>query len=243
MRTMGKQDNIYESGNLSGLPFAFNEEVTEVFEDMIDRSVPGYKTSLSLISLFASQYYQEGTNCYDLGCSLGASSLSVLKSVPSARVIGIDNSKAMIEECLSRFEMLIKNQSLSFLCEDIMNSELRNASIITVNYLVQFLDLAQRDNLFKKIHKALLPGGILLMSEKVHYDNSYESNRIFKTHHKFKSENGYSQLEISGKRDSLEGVLITESEADHFLRGRRVGFERSAKVLSNLNFRTLIFFK
>ena len=68
MRTMGKQDNIYESGNLSGLPFAFNEEVTEVFEDMIDRSVPGYKTSLSLISLFASQYYQEGTNCYDLGC-------------------------------------------------------------------------------------------------------------------------------------------------------------------------------
>ena len=243
MRTMGKQDNIYESGNLSGLPFAFNKEVTEVFEDMIDRSVPGYKTSLSLISLFAKQYYQEGTNCYDLGCSLGASSLSILKSIPSARVIGIDNSKAMIEECLSRFETLMTNQSLSFLCEDIMKSELRNASFITVNYLVQFLDLAQRDNLFKKIHKALLPGGILLMSEKVHYENSYESNRIFKTHHKFKSVNGYSQLEISSKRDSLEGVLITESEDDHFLRGRRVGFERSAKVLSNLNFRTLIFFK
>ena len=58
MTPMGKQDNIFEEGNLSGLPFTFNQEVTEVFEDMINRSVPGYRTSLRLITLFTKHYYQ-----------------------------------------------------------------------------------------------------------------------------------------------------------------------------------------
>ena len=48
MAHMGKQDNIFEEGNLSGLPFTFNQEVTEVFEDMIDRSVPVSYTHLTL---------------------------------------------------------------------------------------------------------------------------------------------------------------------------------------------------
>jgi len=118
-----------------------------------------------------------------------------------------------------------------------------NASLIVLNYLIQFLDLEQREKIFDKIFKALLPGGILILSEKIHHKNRFESNRVFKTHHKFKSLNGYSDLEISGKRDSLEGVLITETEQDHFSRGERVGFKNSRKVLSNLNFRTLIFYK
>ena len=46
---MTKRDKIFEKGNVSGLPFTFNQEVTEVFEDMIDRSVPGYSTSLKII--------------------------------------------------------------------------------------------------------------------------------------------------------------------------------------------------
>ena len=78
---MGKQDNIYEAGNLSGLPFTFNQEVAEVFEDMIDRSVPGYKTSLNIIRYLSKKYYQINTNCYDIGCSLGASSASILSLI------------------------------------------------------------------------------------------------------------------------------------------------------------------
>ena len=240
---MGKQDNIFEKGNLSGLPFSFNKEVTEVFEDMIDRSVPGYKTSLSLISHYAQRFYQKDTNCYDLGCSLGASSLSIVNNVKDVRVIAIDNSEAMINECIRRFQESPKYQNVQFLQEDIMESTIENASFIVVNYLVQFLDLTQRDMLFEKIYRALLPGGVLLVSEKVHYENKYQTNRIFRTHHKFKAANGYSDLEISGKRDSLEGVLLTEYEEDHFLRASKAGFKKAEKVLSNLNFRTFVFFK
>ena len=243
MRVMGKQDNIFEKGNLSGLPFTFNKEVTEVFEDMINRSVPGYKTSLSLISHYAKRYYQKETNCYDLGCSLGASSWSILNNVKDVKLIAIDNSEAMINECMDRFKKSSKYQSVMFIQEDIMDSNMRNASFIAVNYLVQFLDFTQRDKLFEKMYEALLPGGILLISEKVHYKNKYQSKRIFNAHHKFKSANGYSDLEISGKRDSLEGVLLTEYEEDHFLRASKAGFKKAEKVLSNLNFRTFVFFK
>ena len=75
---MGKQDDIFIEGNLSGLPFSFNEEVTEVFEDMIDRSVPGYNTTLRIIQQQTKNHYIDGSNIYDLGCSLGASTSSLL---------------------------------------------------------------------------------------------------------------------------------------------------------------------
>ena len=240
---MGKQDNIFEEGNLSGLPFTFNQEVTDVFEDMIDRSVPGYKTSLKLITHISKNYYQPDTNCYDIGCSLGASSLAILKGAKDAKIIAIDNSSSMIKECEKRFQILEEYQSISFKEEDITESELTNTSLVVVNYVIQFLSLEQRDILLDKIYKALLPNGILILSEKVHYENRFETKRISKTHHNFKSLNGYTDLEISGKRDSLEGVLITESEKDHILRAEQSGFNISEIVLSNMNFRTFKFIK
>ena len=121
----------------SALPFTFNQEVTEVFEDMIDRSVPGYKTSLSLIAHNARRYYQSNTNCYDVGCSLGASSLSILQGAKDAKVTAIDNSEAMIEECERRFKNLTESFHIKFICEDIMDSSLSDASIVVVNYVIQ----------------------------------------------------------------------------------------------------------
>ena len=227
MAYMGKQDNIFEGGNLSGLPFTFNQEVTEVFEDMIDRSVPGYKTSLSLIAHNAKKYYQSNTNCYDIGCSLGASSLSILKGAKDANVTAIDNYEAMIQECERRFNILKESHHLKFICEDIMDSDLKDASLIVVNYVIQFLDMEHRD----------------ILLEKIYHKNMFETKRLFKTHHKFKSSNGYSDLEISGKRDALEGVLKTECEQDHILRAKKAGFSNSEKILSNLNFRTFKFLK
>ena len=149
----------------------------------------------------------------------------------------------MIDECERIFKNYKNPSPLIFLNEDIMESDLQKASLIVVNYLIQFLDLEERDILFKKIFKALVPNGIFILSEKVHYENKFENQRIINTHHLFKSANGYSDLEISGKRDSLEGVLKTECEEEHILRARKAGFAKAEKILSNLNFRTFVFSK
>jgi len=55
-------------------PFAFDADVSRVFEDMIQRSVPGYGLTLQMIAVIAGLYAQENSKLYDLGCSLGASS-------------------------------------------------------------------------------------------------------------------------------------------------------------------------
>ena len=78
------------------------------------------------------------------------------------------------------------------------------------------------------------------MSEKTHFDNKYQNQTLFNLHHKFKSKNGYTKMEISRNRDALEGVLITDLEKDHRQRLSKIGFREIRKVMSNLNFFTLI---
>ncbi|MBV06520.1 MAG: carboxy-S-adenosyl-L-methionine synthase CmoA [Gammaproteobacteria bacterium] len=241
---MAKKDKIFEEGNVSCLPFSFNQEVTEVFEDMIDRSVPGYITTLNIIEQQSKKHSRENTNIYDLGCSLGASTASIINGVEGrAKIIGIDSSESMIMSCNTKFSNLIEEGVVEFLNEDICNSVIQNASIVVINFVLQFLELSERQKLMKKIYEGLNPDGILLLSEKVHFESERETAEISKIHHSFKSKNGYSELEISGKRDSLEGVLITETEKQHIKRLEEVGFINPIKLMFDLNFLTYKFEK
>ena len=133
---MARQDKLFEEGNVSGLPFSFNQEVTEVFEDMIDRSVPGYTTSLNIIQQQTKKHFIEQTTIYDLGCSLGASTFSLLNALNGkSTVIAIDNSESMIRACKERFNKHINAGQVNFFKEDISNSEILNASIVVINFV------------------------------------------------------------------------------------------------------------
>jgi SAM-dependent methyltransferase len=126
---MAKKDNIYKVGNFNDLPFSFNEEVAEVFEDMIDRSVPGYRSSLKLIENFGKKYFQNKSFCYDLGCSLGASTLSLVEAVKEreGQICAVDNSKAMISNCNKKFKHLIDSKKVNFINQDIESTEIKDA--------------------------------------------------------------------------------------------------------------------
>ena len=241
---MTRQDKLFEDGNVSGLPFSFNQEVTEVFEDMIDRSVPGYRTSLNIIQQQTKQLFKEETNVYDLGCSLGASTIALLNAVHGDfKIIAIDSSESMIKACQDRFKEQIQADQVNFLNEDILNSEIKNASVVVINFVLQFLKISDRSKLLRKIYKGLVPGGILILSEKVHFNSKRKTEAMSDIYHSFKSLNGYSELEISSKRDSLEGVLVTETEDQHLARAKDSGFKKPDKLMSNLNFLTYKFEK
>ena len=149
----------------------------------------------------------------------------------------------MINACIDGHKELISQDKISFVKENVCDAKLENASIIVINYVVQFLAIHERDKLIKKAYDALVQGGVLIISEKIHFKNPYEANRLLKLHHQFKLANGYSELEIASKRDSLEGVLVTETQEDHAQRAIRAGFTGVEKVLSNLNFVTFKFEK
>ena len=232
---MVKKDSIFKVGNFNDLTFTFNEEVTEVFEDMIDRSVPGYTSSLRLIENLSRKYFIEGTHCYDLGCSLGASSMSLIKAIGKreGKIFAIDNSPAMIAACEQKCADLIKTGKVKFIKQD-------KASVVVINFVLQFLNSKDRDGLLKKVFLGMKQGALLILSEKIHFDNKFRNQTIDNLHHQFKSNNGYSKMEISRKRDALEGVLMTDLETLHLKRLESIGFKKIRKIMTNLNFMTLV---
>ena len=239
---MVKKDSIFKVGNFNDLTFTFNEEVTEVFEDMIDRSVPGYTSSLRLIENLSRKYFIEGTHCYDLGCSLGASSMSLMKAMGKreGKVFAIDNSPAMIAACEQKCADLTKTGKVKFIKQDVNEAQIEKASVVVINFVLQFLNSKDRDGLLKKLFLGMKQGALLILSEKIHFDNKFRNQTIDNLHHQFKSNNGYSKMEISRKRDALEGVLMTDLETLHLKRLESIGFKKVRKVMTNLNFMTLV---
>ena len=240
-----KADNIYASPLARMVDFRFDERVADVFPDMIQRSVPGYGTLITNIGIIAGNYAQNGSDCFDLGCSLGAVTLSMRQRIKAdhCRIIAIDNSAAMIEraqriitEDNNRVPVVLKQ-------EDIAESSITNASVVVMNFTLQFIDPALRDDLIKKIYAGLQPGGVLIISEKLAFADQNSQQIQQQLHLDFKRANGYSDLEISQKRSALEKVLIPETAAAHHQRLQQAGFNQTEQWFQCFNFASFIAIK
>lgn len=240
-----KADNIYASPLARMVDFRFDERVADVFPDMIQRSVPGYGTLITNIGIIAGHYAQNGSDCFDLGCSLGAVTLSMRQRIKAdnCRIIAIDNSAAMIEraqriitEDNNRVPVVLKQ-------EDIAESSITNASVVVMNFTLQFIDPALRDDLIKKIYAGLKPGGVLIISEKLAFADQNSQQIQQQLHLDFKRANGYSDLEISQKRSALEKVLIPETAAAHHQRLQQAGFNQTEQWFQCFNFASFIAIK
>ena len=239
-----KQDKIF-SKTQQVVDFAFDDSVADVFPDMIRRSVPGYETVISLLGVLANQYAQDNTRIYDLGCSLGAATLSIHQQTRTLDLehICIDNSQAMVKRCESRLQRLMPEANLQLLCEDIEKSEINNASVVIVNFTLQFLAPEARLALVKKIYDGLLPNGILVLSEKLIFENEAENQHQIDWHHNFKRANGYSDLEISQKRAAIENVMIPDTFEQHQQRLKEAGFDEAYQWFQSFNFASMVAIK
>lgn len=231
-------DQLYASPLDQVNDFKFDEAVARVFPDMIQRSVPGYKTIIPMISLITERYVQNNTVCYDLGCSLGASTLAMRHGAKnqSTRIIGIDNSQSMIERCQHYIELDNETTPVDLVCNDILQVDFEPCSVVTMNFTLQFLPLDHRLRLLQKICDALVPGGVLILSEKLLFSNEHEQNEQQELHWLFKRANGYSDLEISQKRNAIEKVLLPESQQTHLTRLKAAGFEEAFSWYQCFNF-------
>ncbi len=244
-----KKDDLYANpiGDIPG--FTFDNHVVDVFPDMINRSVPGYSTVIAQTGRLARRFIQPNTYAYDLGCSLGASLLSMymatqdLATASGCTLVGIDNSPAMIDRCQQLISKNKTGSNIELICDDINNQTLQPASVIVMNYTLQFLPLAARDQLIQKIANALVPGGILILSEKINYSDAAQQALNIEMHHDFKRANGYSDMEISQKRNALENVLIAETVSAHQKRLSQSGFKSAETWFQCFNFCSLIALK
>jgi len=226
-------------------PFQFDESVVSVFPDMIQRSVPGYDKILTGIGELAHRFVTPNSNVYDLGCSLGAASLAMRRQIQhhSCKIIAVDNSESMIQRAQETISAYHSDIPIELVCGDISDISIKNASMVVINFTLQFILPDQRQQLIDNICQGLNPGGILVVSEKVHFEAPAVQSAIDHMHLQFKRANGYSELEISQKRASLEDVLVSDTLATHHHRFRRAGFEASAIWQQTYNFASFIAIK
>lgn len=235
------RDDLYQSGD-APQPFRFDQQVARVFPDMIHRSVPGYALMLEGIQLLTAHQARPGTVLYDLGCSLGDSALMMLQAIQSrkdcadCRIVAVDQSPDMLNICRQRLESLGAEAQIETLQADILDLEFESSSVITLNLVLQFLPRDARAPILRRAREALKPGGVLILCEKVHSQNTEEQALWVDLHHNFKRSRGYSELEIAGKRAALENVLLTESRDLHFKRLHEVGFSRVSSWFHCFNF-------
>ncbi len=237
--------------------FQFDQSVANVFPDMLKRSIPGYQAIISQSGLLASRYAQPNTNLYDLGCSLGATSLAMHHALSDSRndkpmkssgciIHGIDNSPAMINKATSIIASQVAPSDelpIKLYCDDMQNTKLQNASVVAMNFTLQFVAPAERDDMMLSIAKSLKTGGVLILSEKVTFEDPELSSMHIDMYHNFKRANGYSDLEISQKRNALENVLIPDTLETHSKRLKAAGFSSSSVWFQCFNFASVIAIK
>ena len=249
---MPAKDTLFSSPLGDIEHFRFNQAVVDVFPDMLKRSVPGYESIITQSALLASRFTQAHTHLYDLGSSLGATALSMRDALEDCKpfrsegceIHAIDNSAAMVDACRKLIDTSTQKTVPVIVHEaDLETFPLANASVVAMNFTLQFVDPAARDALMLRIAEALVPGGALILSEKVCFSDPVVNELHIDMYHAFKRANGYSALEVSQKRTALENVLVPDTLSTHHERLMRAGFTHASVWFQCFNFASLIAIK
>lgn len=226
MSIISKRDTLFKQ-DTGNRPFEFDESVANVFEDMLKRSIPMYQECQSLAVHWCSRFAKANTSVYDLGCSTGQLLLKLSHSIDinnGISLYGIDNSSAMLEKSRKTLE---QSPVPCVLMEADLNREvtIQNASVVVMNYTLQFVLPENRFSLLKNIYENLVPGGSLILIEKIKSDIPTLDETFINFHHQFKKDRDYSDLEISRKREALENVLIPWTVEENMSLIKKSGFQ------------------
>jgi len=232
------RDDLYRTPKTPLPPFAFNAQVANVFNDMIHRSVPMYAEIIRRQAQLVVRYHQAGTRLYDLGCSTGNLAAALCRRMPTDMLdlVAVDSSEPMLAKLKKWLEAEGRSDSVKLLCDDIRRTPIERAGVVVINFTLQFIPKADRSALIQRIYDALVPGGILLFSEKIVHPEADLADLQVDFYYRFKRENGYSELEISQKREALENVLVPETIDAHHGRLACCGFESIDIWLKWFNF-------
>ncbi len=190
--------------------FDFGKNTVQVFDDMLNRSVPFYSEIQRMIAEMAGYFAVEKTHLYDLGCSTGETFLSLDQKIPpEVMFIGIDSSEDMLEKARKKLEDAKISHKYELIRSDLNQGvNIENASVVIMNLTLQFIRPLYRERLVRSIAEGIQENGCFIVVEKVLSPNSLVNRLFIKLYYDFKKRSGYNELEIKQKREALENVLI-----------------------------------
>ena len=234
-----KKDNIFKIEKIES-DFQFNREVANIFDDMLNRSIPFYKQVIEAIGAILEKALPQNPVIYDLGCSTGNTLIylaSVLKH-KKPELIGIDNSKDMVEKAKEKAKAY--NKEIEFIVSDIESIEFKQADAIIMNYTLQFIRPLKRPEIIEKVYQSLKEKGIFILSEKVILEHPELNRDFLEIYYNFKKKQGYSELEIAKKREALENVLIPFTIKENIGLLENTGFSYSTTFFQWINFASFL---
>lgn len=225
-----KKDEVFRAEGKRARDFEFNAEVAEVFDDMLERSVPFYLEQLNMVTDIGRHFWIPGTNVYDLGCSTATMLIGMRKKLTApVRLVGYDNSAPMLERARQKIAQNHFEQDIAVrLCElngSLADLHLENAGLVTMCWTLQFIRPLGRDNLIRRIYDSLANEGALIVTEKILTNNGHVNRFFIDFYYDFKRRQGYSDTEITRKREALENVLIPYQLKENLDLFQRNGFE------------------
>ena len=241
------RDRLFAAPRAQAHDFDFGENTARVFDDMLGRSVPFYPEIQRMVAELAVDFVQDGTAVYDLGCSTGTTLLAIdqrLGEGAKVRFVGLDSSPEMLARARAKLEGAGFRHPFELRLAD-LNDGLRidGASVVMLVLTLQFVRPPHREALLRSLHEGLREGGCLILVEKVLGEDP-TSNRLFIRHYyEFKRRNGYSELEIAQKRESLENVLVPYRLEENAALLRRVGFRNVDVFFKWYNFCAMVAMK
>lgn len=240
IKLSGERDELFNTDHYPK-PFAFNHEVAQVFDDMVHRSVPLYQEVTSLAVDWALRYACKDGKVFDIGCSTGTV-LECLgrRLVEPTHFVGVDCSGPMIKRAQEKLADFPQHHSLELKEADVREVDFGGASVIIVNYTLQFLPVRDRMKVLKKMIEGLKTGGLIFMSEKVRSESYEFQETTTSLYEGFKRSRGYSMLEIEKKKEALENVLVPLTESDYRRQMKKFGIEAVDSISKWNNFVTLV---
>lgn len=183
----------------------FDQEVADVFSDMISRSIPDYQYMRTSTYLIGRNFLPKHGYFVDLGCSNGLSSLDFIKNI-YANYLLLDVSRPMIEKSKELYKN--KDNVNVLLCDFREELPFNNADLVLSSLTLQFTPIEYRHSIIRQIWEKLKPGGAFIMIEKVLGSNAKIDNILVDSYYEIKRMNGYTDEQIFSKKKSLEGSLV-----------------------------------
>jgi tRNA (cmo5U34)-methyltransferase len=200
-----QRDEVISHGS-----WQFDQEVTAVFDDMLQRSIPQYNAMRMVTFEVGRRFVQPGTAIIDMGCSRGQALLPFVSNFGAANdYIGLEISEPMIAAARESFNYHQHSNRVT-----IQSADLRHefpgvtASLVLSVLTLQFTPLEYRQQIIRRVFESLAPGGAFILVEKILGATAKLDEAFVNLFLTIKRENGYSESQIDRKRLSLEGVLV-----------------------------------
>jgi len=223
------KDSIFAEKTQAISDFNFGEKTAQVFEDMLERSIPMYREMQRMLGEIAAEFAIDGSSVYDLGCSNGITLETLGTAIGAAgksvRLVGVDYSQAMLDKAAERFAQAPAARRPVLVHADLNERcDIEDASVVVLNLTLQFVRPLYRDRVVSAICRGLRENGCLILVEKVLGNDSLFNRLFIKFYYDMKRRNDYSDTEIAQKREALENVLIPYRIDENTELLRRNGF-------------------